>query len=353
MPSSTPFIDRPFRVIEATALTDAIWRLVLSTVDSTSVDYREGQFINLGLPDGVRRSYSMASPCGGDGRLEFNIRLLPDGHFSTWLRGANRTGAILAASGPFGDCVWQHAAAPRAPVLMLATGTGIAPLKAMLERALADGETPPITLYWGGDQEHDLYLDGHFHALARQHARFRYVPTLGAAPATWQGRREWVQLAAAQDHPDLRDATVYACGAPRMVDEARALLVGRHGLPVGRFLADAFVSTPGPVTETPADAHLELRASDTRGRPHTLRVSPGNNLMHSLAGAGLLVGACGGQAACGNCRVRVPAPWLERLSPPGRQEARLLKALDSLPEHRLACQITLAADLDGALVHCS
>lgn len=353
MPSSTPFIDRPFRVIEATELTDAIWRLVLGSVDGSAIRYREGQFISLGLPDGVRRSYSMASPCRGDGHLEFNIRLVPDGRFSTWLRSANRIGAVLAASGPFGDCVWQHLPAPRAPVLMLATGTGIAPLKAMLERALADGETAPITLYWGGEQERDLYLGAHFHALARQHARFRYVPTLDAAPAAWQGRRGWVQLAAAQDHPDLRDATVYACGAPRMVDDARALLVGRHGLPPGRFLADAFVSTPEPVAGAPADASLELRAGDARGGLHTLRVPPGNTLMRALAGAGLLVGACGGQAACGSCRVHVSSPWFERLSPPDRRETRLLKALDSLPRHRLACQITLAADLDGALVHCS
>jgi CDP-4-dehydro-6-deoxyglucose reductase, E3 len=353
MNPSHPAVDRPFRVIEATALTDSVWRVVLLSADGTPFHYQEGQFVGVHLPDGTRRCYSMADPCSGDGRIALNIRLVHAGHFSGWLTGGNRLGADLMVSGPFGDCVWQEQGARLAPVLMLGTGTGIAPLKAMLERALGGGETRPITLYWGAQQERDLYLGKHFHALARDHANFRFVPTLAAAPVTWRGRRGFVQTAAAEDHPDLRDATVYACGSPLMVDDARALLVGRNKLPPTRFLADAFVPASRPPAETPAAPTLNLRVSDAHRQQRVLPAATGRTLMQVLAGAGLLTGVCGGQAACGTCRVRISSPWREQLAPPERKEARLLHALDSLPEHRLACQITVTNDLDGALVHCA
>jgi len=116
---------------------------------ATPMPYREGQFLAVELPDGDVRSYSLAQPCSGDGRLELHIRLRRQGKMSRWLEDGLAPGSKLRLHGPYGDCVWQPAAGEEA-VVMLATGTGIAPLHAMLVRELAGAGSARISLYWGG-----------------------------------------------------------------------------------------------------------------------------------------------------------------------------------------------------------
>lgn len=343
--------ERVFRVAEVASLSTDVRRVVLDTADGAPFFYREGQFVSVRLPDGIRRSYSPASAYRADGRIELHIRLLPGGLFSTWLGGDDRTGSQVTLGGPYGECVWQASGLAHAPVFMLGTGTGIAPLKALLEQALSTDGRQPITLYWGGRKADDLYLRAHFDALARQHAHFRFVPVLAEPMETWRGQRGFVQDAIAAEHPSLGQATVYACGSPLMVASARARLVDEYGLAPSRFLADAFVpataATACPSGHPALTVHAHL---DGKARP--LAVTAGSPLMPALAQAGLLAGVCGGQGACGTCRVRIRPPWLERLAPPARQESRLLDALDSLPGHRLACQIAMSADLDGLQLDC-
>jgi CDP-4-dehydro-6-deoxyglucose reductase len=221
----------------------------------------------------------------------------------------------------------------------------------LLEHALATEGEQPITLYWGGRQADDLYLRTHFDALARQHARFRFVPVLAEPTETWQGQRGFVQDAIAAECPSLGQATVYACGSPLMVAAARTRLVDEHGLAPSCFLADAFAPATAPTASPSGHPALTVHAH-RNGAAHPLAVAAGSPLMPALAKAGLLAGVCGGQGACGTCRVRVAPPWLERLAPPQRQESRLLGALDSQPGHRLACRIAMCADLDGIRVDC-
>ncbi|WP_079436245.1 FAD-binding oxidoreductase [Zoogloea sp. LCSB751] len=346
-----PAGEQLFRLAEIHPLSDEVRRVVLSSVDGTPFPYQEGQFVCLRLPDGVQRSYSPASPCRNDGRIELHIRLLHGGHFSGWLTGDDRTGSVVSVSGPYGECVWRACGTPHSPVLMLGTGTGIAPLKALLEQALSADERRPITLYWGGRQESDLYLRDHFDALARRHAHFRFVPVLAEPTDSWHGQRGFVQDSIVGERPPLADATVYACGSPLMVASARAQLVDTLGLAPDRFLADAFVPAVAATAESSGHSALTVNAH-ANGQTHALKAAAGSPLMPVLAKAGLLAGVCGGQAACGTCRVLVPPPWSERLPRPDRQEARLLLALDSLPGHRLACRISMAADLDGLQLAC-
>ncbi|MBS0355934.1 MAG: 2Fe-2S iron-sulfur cluster binding domain-containing protein [Proteobacteria bacterium] len=346
-----PSGERVFRLVEIDPLSTDVRRVVLDTADGTPFFYREGQFVSIRLPDGVQRSYSPASACRADGRIELHIRLLSGGHFSTWLEGGDRTGSLVTLGGPYGECVWQTSGSAHAPVFMLGTGTGIAPLKALLEHALSIDGQQPITLYWGGRQADDLYLRAHFDALARQHARFRFVPVLAEPAETWQGQRGFVQDAIAAECPSLAQATVYACGSPLMVASARALLVDEHELAPSRFLADAFVPATAPTVSASGRPALTVHAH-RNDEAHPLAVTAGGPLMPALAQAGLLAGVCGGQGACGTCRVRVSSPWRERLVPPTRKETRLLHALDSLPGHRLACQIAMTADLDGLQFDC-
>ncbi|KAB2970217.1 FAD-binding oxidoreductase [Zoogloea sp.] len=351
MPRTAPPPDQarlqPFRLEALTPLNHEVLRLELSQIDGPPLTYREGQFVTVRLPDGTARSYSPAAACQGDGRLELHIRTLPGGRFSTWLRSdAGRSGALLDIGGPYGDCVWTPPATAGAPLLLLATGTGIAPIRAMLVRHLAGAGRHPVHLYWGGLDQPDLYLSEEFAALAHRHAHFRYTPVLAAATEPWRGRRGYVQAAAADDLPRLDGARVIACGSPAMVDAARTLLVAACGLAPDAFHADAFVAQ-GAAPMPSGDASLSLEVGLPQAPARRLAAPPGGTVLNTLAAAGLLQGVCGGQAACGTCRIGIAPAWRAALPPPGRKEARLLAALGSGPEQRLACQICLEAPLDG------
>ena len=119
--------------------------------------YREGQFLALELPGGHLRSYSLAAPCGDRGHLQLHVRARADGAMARWLASGPAPGTPLRVHGPYGDCTWQ-AADQEGAIVMLATGTGIAPLYAMLLRELAGQGNAAVTLYWGGRVEDDLYL---------------------------------------------------------------------------------------------------------------------------------------------------------------------------------------------------
>ncbi|WP_053074240.1 FAD-binding oxidoreductase [Chromobacterium sp. LK1] len=327
--------------------------LRLECADAAPLRFQSGQFVAVTTPGGLRRSYSMAAAPSADGGIELHVRLQPGGEFSEWLRCDARPGDALWLEGPHGDCVWRDDAGA-AQTLMLATGTGIAPLRAMLQSGPDRVGRPPIALYWGGRTEDELYLFDELRAWERERPDFRFEPVLSEAGPGWNGRRGFVQQAAAEDFPCLRAAEVYACGAPAMVAAARQLLTRQRGLPEQRFLADAFLAAaPAPVaTESMA---LRVRAAD--GEEMRLEVAAAGSLMQALAAAGLMRGVCGGQASCGTCLVRVEQDGLARLQAMERAERRLLAALELSEADdgrcRLACQIALQPCLHGLAVEIS
>lgn len=343
-PATAPFAVE-IRHIEA--LSAQVRRLVLQAQPPARARFAEGQFLSLMLADGSRRSYSYAGACRDDGTFELHVRLHAGGRFSTLLtQGTLRPGSRLEAIGPFGECVWQPATAADAPVLMLATGTGLAPLKALLEAQLPQPGAP-LWLYWGGVSEQDLYLHDQLRALARRAPRFHYVPVLSQPSAHWPGERGFVQEIAMRDHRDLRAGTVYACGAPVMVRSALQQLCTHSGLDPARFHADPFEpSEPAPAPSRAAPVRIEVRRAD--GSRTALALAAGGSLMTALRAARLLIGVCGGQQSCGTCRIRLSADQFQRLPAPARSEQRLLRALPASGAlDRLACQIALDAALDG------
>ncbi|WP_189530682.1 NAD(P)H-flavin reductase [Paludibacterium paludis] len=345
MPTSPTPSPLSFTLANIDAVGPDVVRLTLAG-EAGRFRYREGQFLSLHLAEGIERSYSMASPDAGNGEVELHVHLVPGGRFSRWLRAADRTGETLAVSGPFGHCTWQTPPDDDTPVVMLATGTGIAPLKALLEATLQEGAPQPVTLYWGGRRAGDLYLADDFTALAARHPRFRFVPVLADPGPGWNGRRGFVQDAAAEDLRDFSDAIVYACGAPRMVEAARERLTGQRGLPDARFHADTFLPAAGAATD-PATGRIALHVRQG-DHTRTLRVPASGSLMTALAAAGLIRPVCGGQGACGECRVDLAAAQVPPASP---RERRLLDALDDpLPTHRLACRIALTPRIDGLAI---
>ncbi len=325
-----------------------VLRLHIRPDDEALSRYRAGQFMAVHLPQETPRSYSMArAPRRGE-PLELHVRLHPGGRFSGWLRDLEHIGAPtrLRISGPFGDCTWRECGDAVTQVLLLATGTGIAPLNALLEQAIDDGERMPITLYWGSRTPADFYLREHFDALAARLPGLRFVPVLSGGDPDWQGRHGHVQQAAATDHPSLRPARVYACGSAAMVEGARALFTLRHGLDPERFHADAF--EPAAAPKSGAEARITVRLRQDGRQDALLPVPMARSLMHGLQATGHVRGICGGHASCGSCRIELSAGDFARMPPPDRTEARLLASLgDPHPTHRLACRIPVSARLDG------
>ncbi|MEK6348221.1 MAG: FAD-binding oxidoreductase [Burkholderia sp.] len=313
--------------------------------------YREGQYLSIAVPGTNQyRAYSMATPCEPDGAIELHIRLHEHGMFSRMLRGQIEVGSTVTLSGPYGDCVWGVPPDSGAKVILLATGTGIAPLKAMIERQASIASRHELWLYWGGDRPEDLYLAETLQALARAHPRFHFVPVLAAAEPDWRGARGFVQDVAAADHPDLREAHVFACGAPVMVRMARERLTTACGLPEDRFFFDSFEpSEPGVDAGQRASVEpVTLSVRVPGGERRAVHCRAGESLMRSLVAERLVQAICGGNQSCGTCRVTIDEADLARLPAMSRAEKRLLAALPaSGARDRLSCQLEVDARYEG------
>lgn len=204
--------------------------------------YRAGQYLDVVLRDGARRSYSMANAPGEQSRAELHIRHMPGGRFTDHVFGAMKEREILRVEGPYGSFFLRESSAR--PIVMLASGTGFAPIKAVLEQIRAAGALRPVALYWGGRRPGDLYRREWIDALRSAWPGLDYVPVVSDAlpEDRWQGRTGFVHRAVVDDFPDLSGHQVYACGAPVVVESARAEFVSRCGLPAEEFFADAFTT---------------------------------------------------------------------------------------------------------------
>ncbi|RZA13079.1 MAG: CDP-6-deoxy-delta-3,4-glucoseen reductase, partial [Lysobacteraceae bacterium] len=130
------------------------------------------------------------------------------------------------------------------PIVMLASGTGFAPIKALIEHMQHKGITRPVTLYWGGRRPGDLYMDAWVRERAAELPNLTYVPVISNAlpEDNWTGRTGFVHRAVLEDFADLSGHQVYACGAPIVVDSARAEYTAQGGLPMDEFYADSFTT---------------------------------------------------------------------------------------------------------------
>lgn len=224
----------PARIDSLEALAPDVVRVVLRLPPTAGFAFLPGQYIDVIAPSGARRSYSLAAAPRADGKLELHVRQVPGGALSGWWFDGARPNDLLRFEGPFGTfCRRDKAATP----IFLATGTGYAPVRAMLQEMAAQGATGPVWLYWGGRLPADLYDAVEFPGLD-----LRYVPVLSRAGADWTGRRGHVQDAVLADHPDLSGAVVYACGSDAMIHSARERLLAA-GLPANHFYSDAFVAS--------------------------------------------------------------------------------------------------------------
>lgn len=240
--SDYPVRKMPSRVASIEKVAPDVAIITLQLPANEALAYRPGQYIEFLLQGGKRRSYSMASAPSLDGPLTLHIRHMAGGLFTEHVFNTMKERDILRFEGPHGSFFLREESDK--PIVLLASGTGFAPIKALVEHLVHLQSTRPVSLYWGGRRPRDLYL----HALCEQWAatlpQLRYIPVISdALPEDgWSGRSGYVHRAVMDDLPDLSGHQVYACGAPVVVDAARRDYVERCGLPADEFYADAFTS---------------------------------------------------------------------------------------------------------------
>ncbi|MDD5240576.1 MAG: CDP-6-deoxy-delta-3,4-glucoseen reductase [Sulfuricella sp.] len=224
--------------IEMAAADVAVLRLKLPAGER--LQFLAGQYIDILLKDGKRRAYSLANAPHDDSCLQLHIRRVPGGSFSDHVFTEMHEKAVLRFEGPLGTFFLREDSDK--PILLLASGTGFAPVKAMLEHAFHHGTRRSITLYWGAHNLAHLYMLDLPKKWVQEHANFKFVPVLSEPRPEdrWQGRTDFLHQAVMADFTDLSGYQVYACGSPVMVEAAHNALTAERGLPPEEFYSDAF-----------------------------------------------------------------------------------------------------------------
>ncbi len=241
-----PVKTMPCRVQKLERLAPDVIALQLKLPTNERLQFLAGQYIEILLKDGKRRAFSLANAPYDDELLQLHIRLAPGGHFTEHVFGAMKEREMLRFEGPHGSFfLREDENSAKKPIILLAGGTGFAPIKSLVEYAIHSKIERPMQLYWGAKDRAGLYLPELPQRWAAEHAHIKYVPVLSEPTAAdaWSGRTGLVHQAVLADHADLSGFQVYACGAPAMIDAARRDFTAR-GLPEDEFYADSFTFAP-------------------------------------------------------------------------------------------------------------
>jgi len=217
--------------------------LFLKLASSEHLQFKAGQYLEFLLKDGKRRAFSLANAPHIDQLLELHLRLVPGGQFTEFVFNEMQEKAIMRIEAPLGQ--FYLCEETDKPMIMVAGGTGFAPIKGIIEYMLHENITRDVTLYWGARTKADMYMAELAESWASQHAHIRFMPVLSNPLETdaWTGRTGLVHQAVLDDmlatNSHFADVEVYCCGAPAMVETAQASFVAA-GLPVDAFFADAF-----------------------------------------------------------------------------------------------------------------
>jgi len=239
----------PCRVQQLTRAADDVMIVQLKLPANERLQFLPGQYIDFLLKGGERRSFSMANSPHADELVELHIRHVAGGNFTDHVFGKMKERDILRLEGPLGSFFLREDGAK--PIVFVASGTGFAPIKSIIESAFYKKIERPMVLYWGARRPKDLYLNALPEKWVREHATFRYVPVISEARPedAWSGRSGFVHRAVMEDMPDLSGHQVYACGVPIMVDSARKDFIEKCGLPEDEFYADSFTTAADLATD--------------------------------------------------------------------------------------------------------
>ncbi len=242
----------PGRVMELQDLAPDVKLIRLQLPTSQFFRYLPGQYLIFILRDGSKRSYSMANVASEENLIDLHVRHMPGGVFTDHVFGAGDTSMkvreIQRVEGPYGSSFLREDS--NKPIVFVVSGTGFAPIKAMMERLIETGSRRSVVLYWGGRRPHDIYMRELAEQWEQEHPSFKFIPVISEARPedNWVGRTGFVHHAVMEDLPDLSEYQVYACGTPVMVNSAQKDFIEKNNLPEEEFFADAFTSEADAVT---------------------------------------------------------------------------------------------------------
>lgn len=222
-------VEAQAEVLEKTTLTDEVTYLSLKIDDEVDVDFLPGQHLHIKHAGRAERSFSMVSAFAFGNMVDLYVKRIPNG----WFTGAEldklKPGDTLQLSLPHGEFYYREE--DWRPIVFVATGTGIAPVRSVLESLLDDEDCPPVALYWGMRSEQDLFLKEELESWTERLCEFQFEPVLSRPSAQWQGRKGYVQDALKEDLQDASDYAFYLCGSPEMIAQVRELLIERGADP--------------------------------------------------------------------------------------------------------------------------
>jgi len=224
-------------VLKKELLAHDVMRIYLTPPAGERIQFLAGQYLDFILRDGRRRAFSIANPPHDDKTIELHIRHVPGGQFTDFVFNQMQEGEIQQIEAPLGGFYLREDS--QRPIILMAGGTGFAPLKGMIEHAYHIGIKRPIHLFWGARASRDLYLDDLPASWVEQHQDFQYTPVLSEPDTDWSGRTGWVHEAVLQDYPNLSMFELYMSGPPVMV------FAGKHaftaaGLQPDHMYSDVF-----------------------------------------------------------------------------------------------------------------
>jgi NAD(P)H-flavin reductase len=222
-------------VVRITDLTHDVRQLDLQLIEPRAIHFKAGQFISFEVPSSgripvVTRPYSIASPPGQPARVTLVLNLVAGGPGSTYLFGL-REGDKAQFKGPAGSFYLRE---DERDLLLVATGTGIAPLRSMLLADLARTSTRRIMLMWGLRSQRDLYFQQEFEELSRIHPRFTAVTTLSRPEPGWTGVVGRVTALVENRITSVKSLSAYLCGNGVMIKDVTAILNGKGLCPIHR-----------------------------------------------------------------------------------------------------------------------
>jgi CDP-4-dehydro-6-deoxyglucose reductase len=234
----------PCRIARMQRLAPDVMQVFLRLPAVEPLQFQAGQYLDVLLEGSRRRSFSIASPPHESGPIELHVRHVPGGGFTSALFESLQAGALLRIEGPLGQFIYRESAAP---AVLIAGGTGFAPIKSILRYALTRDTARELHLYWGAKRAIDLYEEPLVREWVRQFPNLKFTAVLSEADATEAGtghrRTGWVHEAVLADYPSLAGVEVYAAGPPAMIEAIRATFPGR-GLPEDRLHFDSFDYAP-------------------------------------------------------------------------------------------------------------
>jgi CDP-4-dehydro-6-deoxyglucose reductase len=233
-----PVKTLPCRVQKMDRINDDIMVLSLKLPANERLQFLAGQYVDILQKDDKPRSFSLANAPHDDEFLQLHVRNIPGGKFTQHVFHEMKERDILRIKGPLGSFYLREDSAK--PIMFIASGTGFAPVKAIIEHALQSGTQRAMAFYWGVRKASDLYM---LDKVREWEARgVKFVPVVSDEP--WAGRSGFVHQAVLQDYADLAGYQVYACGAPVMVEAAHREFTTQRGLPNEEFFSDAFTFVP-------------------------------------------------------------------------------------------------------------